>query len=230
MSDRYDALLSTLRATSDDDLTAGQPASADAIARAERDLGVTFPPQYRRFLATFGELAVAPREVFGIHASEPGQVVTQSLLYRGEEGVPDRAVVVEIDGVEGAPIGFVPGADAAVEPPVHRWEPERAVPIAADFADYLANVAGGIVARAPESPPGRIFDPPWGQMRSGGGVSADRKEVKVAYTIVQRIKYDGVSFAMLVRELNTRRVPARTLAEWSVDAAREAYDAWKDRY
>lgn len=227
----YDALLSTLRATAHEDVTTAAPASAESIARAEAELGVAFPPQYRRFLESLGALDVAPREVYGIEGSGVASVVAETLRWRGTDGMPAGAVVLEVDGVEGAPIGFVSGAsDAAPEPPIQRWEPHGAVSIAVDFADYLAAVAEEVVPSAAEAPPGRAFDPPWGQMRSGGAISVDRKEAKLAYTIVQRIKYDGVSWAKLVDELNTRRIPARKLPAWTVDAAKEAYEAWKDRY
>lgn len=227
----HDELLRILRGMDSPDVAAGRPAAAEAIAAAESALDAAFPPSYRRFLETLGWLEAEGREVFGIGDGREPEVVAHSREWRGEQGVPGRAVIVEIDTLEGDPIGFVPdAADAGAEPPVWRWEHGRAVGVAADFADYLAAVAEGLVADRADARPAPVFDPPWGQRRAGGVVAADRKEVKVAGTLVQRIKYDGVSVAALVTELNARRIPARHLPRWTTDAVREAYEAWKDRY
>jgi hypothetical protein len=225
----YDDLLSQLRSSVSDDFSPGEPASADEIANAEHRLQVSFPRSYQRFLEVLGALDVPPVEVFGAGAAGQFPVVEESLRWRDEGVVPSTAVVIEIDGVEGDPVGFVPSADGA-EPAIVRWEAGRATPIATDFGDYLSNLVGELMPPDRDPSAARVFDPPWGQRRAGGSVEADRKEVKVAYTLVQRIKYDGISLAQLVRELNSRRIPARGLPEWTVEAAREAYESWKDRY
>lgn len=229
MTTQYDDLLERLRTALSDDFSPGEPASADEIDRAENRLQVSFPRSYRRFLEVLGALDVPPAEVFGGGAAGEFPVVEESLRWRAEGVVPATAVVIEIDGVEGDPVGFVPSADGA-EPAIVRWEAGGATPIATDFGDYLSNLVGDLLPPESDASAAPIFDPPWGQRRAGGSVEADRKEVKVAYTLVQRIKYDGISLAQLVRELNSRRIPARGLAEWTVAAAREAYESWKDRY
>jgi len=226
---QYNDLLNRLRTSESDDFSAGEPASADEIAQAEHRLQVSFPRSYRRFLEVLGALDVPPTEVIGAGAAGELPVVGESLRWRDEGVVPATAVVVEIDGVEGDPVGFVPSADGA-EPAIVRWGADRATPIATDFGDYLSNLIGDLLPAESDAAAAPVFDPPWGQRRAGGSVEADRKEVKLAYTLVQRIKYDGVSLAQLVRELNSRRVPARGLTEWTVEAAREAYESWKDRY
>jgi hypothetical protein len=229
MTTQYDDLLIRLRSSVSDDFSPGEPASADEIADAEHRLQVSFPRSYRRFLEVLGALDVPPVEVFGAGRAGVFPVVEESQRWREEGVVPATAVVIEIDGVEGDPVGFVPSADGA-EPEIVRWEAGGATRIATDFGDYLSNMLGELLPPDRDAPAARIFDPPWGQRRAGGSVEADRKEVKVAYTLVQRIKYDGVSLAQLVRELNSRRVPARGLREWTAEAAREAYKSWKDRY
>jgi hypothetical protein len=226
---QYDNLLDRLRTSVSDDFSAGEPASADEIDEAEHRLQVSFPRSYRRFLEVLGALDVPPCEVFGAGAAGEFPVVEESVRWRAEGLVPAKAVVIEIDGVEGDPVGFVPSADGA-EPAIVRWEAGGATPIATDFGDYLSNLVGELPPPKRDASAARVFDPPWGQRRAGGSVEADRKEVKVAYTLVQRIKYDGVSLAQLVRELNSRRTPARGLPEWTAEAAREAYESWKDRY
>lgn len=226
---QYEDLLNRLRTSVSVDFSAGEPADADEIDEAEHRLQVSFPRSYRRFLEVLGALDVPPCEVFGAGAAGEFPVVEESLRWREEGVVPARAVVIEIDGVEGDPVGFVPSADGS-EPEIVRWEAGRATRIATDFGDYLSNLLGEMLPPERDASTARIFDPPWGQRRAGGAVESDRKEVKVAYTLVQRIKYDGVSLAQLVRELNSRRIPARGLPEWTVEAAREAYESWKDRY
>jgi hypothetical protein len=119
--------------------------------------------------------------------------------------------------------------DAAAEPSLWRWEHENAVRIATDFSDYLAAVAASVVA-VKEQAPGPMFDPPWGQRRTGDTVGIDRKEVKLAGVVVQRVAYDDVSLAAVAMELNGRRIPARGLPQWTVAAVREVYEAWKNRY
>lgn len=192
-------------------------------------LGVRFPLSYRHFLEVLGDLEVPPREVFGISSSGNFSVVAQSVLWHSERGIPATAVVIEVDEVEGDPVGFIPSAHGA-EPPIVRWEQDRATPIAIDFGDYLAALVQDVLPLEMNTSAGRTFDPPWGQRRVGGTVEVDRKEVKLAYTLVQRIKYDGVSFAKRVEELNSRRIPVRGLREWTIEAAREAYETWKSRY
>lgn len=224
---QYDDLLHTLRTSVSDDVSAGQPAGPDAIIEAEIRLEVSFPRSYRRFLEVLGSLD-APREIFGLPFVGQFTVVEESLRYRAEGVVPARAVVIENDLVEGDPVGYVPSGDGA-EPAIVRWEEGRATPIAVDFADYLISLAEEVLPAESDTSAARAFDPPWGQRRVGGSLEADRKEVKVAYTLVQRIQYEGVSFAQLVRELNSRGIRARGL-EWTVQAAREAFDSWKDRY
>lgn len=226
---QYDALLHGLRTSTSDDFSAGRPASAGAIAEAESRLEVRFPLSYRRFLEVLGSLEVPPREVFGLDSSGDLSVVAQSVQWRGERGAPATAVVIEADGVDGDPVGFAPSADGE-EPPVVRWELDRTIAIATGFGDYLADLVADVLPVGRDTSAVRVFDPPWGQRRLGGRVEADRKEVKLAYTLVQRIKYDGVSLAKLVQELNSRRIPARGLREWTIEAAREAYEMWKDRY
>lgn len=226
----FDALLTILRGMESPDVTAGRPASAAAIAASESSLDVRFPPGYRRFLETLGWVDVEGREVFGVGPGDASDVVAHTREWRGMNGVPSRAVIVEIDSLEGGPVGFVPDdADAAAEPPIWRWDHENAIRIAMDFADYLSDVAAPMVAGKEEAP-GPVFDPPWGQRRTGDTLGVDRKEIKRAGMVVQRVAYDGVSLAAVVAELNGRRIPARGLPQWTVAAVREVYEAWKNRY
>lgn len=227
----FDALLTLLRGMESPEVSVGRPASAAAIAAAESSLDVRFPPRYRRFLERLGWVAVAPQEVFGIGPGDEPEVVAQSRAWRGANGVPGRAVILEVDDLESEPVGFVPDdVDPAAEPPIWRWEDGRAVRIASDFADYLAAVAAPIVGEAKEALPGPAFDPPWGYRRTGGTLAVDRKEAKLAGMLVQRVKYDGVSVSALTEELNARRIPARGLPQWTAAAVREVYEGWKDRY
>ena len=110
-----------------------------------------------------------------------------------------------------------------------RWGDHGATVVANNFADYLTSLVEDILPRGAGASV-HTFDPAWGLRRVGSALVTDRKEVKLAYTLVQRVKYDGVSFATLVQELNSRRIPARGLREWTIEAAREAYETWKDRY
>ncbi|HEX8209404.1 MAG TPA: SMI1/KNR4 family protein [Longimicrobium sp.] len=118
---QYEDLLNRLRTSVSDDVSAGEPVSADEIAEAEHRLQVSFPRSYRRFLEVLGALDVPPVEVFGAGAAGVFPVVEESVRWRDEGVVPATAVVIEIDGVEGDPVGFVPSADGA-EPAIVRWE------------------------------------------------------------------------------------------------------------
>ena len=82
MSDS-DRILTDLRRIVGDRDNAG-PASPDAITAAESELGVTFPPSYRVFLAHFGAGGIAaPYDIIGLpnsRASDPSPPMWSHVL------------------------------------------------------------------------------------------------------------------------------------------------------
>ena len=54
-----------------DGCDAAGPATDDLIAAAENELGVTFPPSYRRFLAIYGAVACRGFLIAGLFQDEP---------------------------------------------------------------------------------------------------------------------------------------------------------------
>lgn len=74
------------------------PVPESAICAAEEALGVTFPPSYREFLATFGWIAIPPHlgivhEFVGVAPGDP-DVVQRTLSAREERKFGEHLVVV----------------------------------------------------------------------------------------------------------------------------------------
>ncbi|MCV6610113.1 MAG: SMI1/KNR4 family protein [Amphritea sp.] len=77
------------------------PVSADDISKAEIELGVVFPDQYRFFLSHYGSALFNGVEIYGLfNSSEEGQVlwqnvvdVTQELRGLGQEGTENKSYI-----------------------------------------------------------------------------------------------------------------------------------------
>jgi len=72
----------------------------------EKELGVTVPEQYAAFLEKYGILNAERREVYGIHDNLLGYdgspcVIGVTQIFRRDEGLPHRFLVVENIGVDG---------------------------------------------------------------------------------------------------------------------------------
>jgi hypothetical protein len=115
----------------------------DLIAAAEQALGLTFPHDYRRFLAEFGAGSFGGTEIYGVvdddfvDSSVP-DAIWNTLTLR-DDGLPPNVVAFHAtgDGEElclvcdsragGPVIAFVPGADEDGDPEV----------VADDFGGWL---------------------------------------------------------------------------------------------
>lgn len=101
----------------------GTGASADALAAAERALGVTIEGSYRRFLMRFGWGGVEHLEVNGLGAPPHLDLVrlTRSERAEMEPGLPDHLLPLMNDGA-----GNLLCLDTRImgEPPVVFWDHE----------------------------------------------------------------------------------------------------------
>ena len=98
------------------------------IAAAESQLGVQFPPSYRRFIAELGTCDVAGEEFLGVYRTEAsGQQllgsVSETLDARARAGLPPNLVVIMFDGMGGLIVLDVAERDSAGESPVFAWHP-----------------------------------------------------------------------------------------------------------
>ena len=127
----YEDALALVKDHLDDADFESQP--EDRVARAERVLGVRFPPTYRRFLRDLGAGGVGSEEIYGLINDDfddfrPPQAVGLTRKFRREGQISDGLVVIynlgqgsyyAIDtgqvGADGeAPVvGFTPGLDKA---------------------------------------------------------------------------------------------------------------------
>jgi antitoxin YobK len=110
-----------------------EPQPEERVERAERRLGIRFPPTYRRFLLELGAGGVGSEEIYGLinddfDESRPPQAVGLTLGLRREEQISDDLVVVynlgqgsyyaldtgrpRPDG-EAPVVGFTPGLSGA---------------------------------------------------------------------------------------------------------------------
>ncbi|MFF4035193.1 SMI1/KNR4 family protein [Streptomyces sviceus] len=106
----------------------GQGCSHDTIARAERELGLTFPPSYRLLIEEFGTWGAPPTEFLGVYQTErAGDVllgsVTETLDARSEVGMPPELMVVLLDDVWLYAVLDTSQPDEDGEYPVFAWNP-----------------------------------------------------------------------------------------------------------
>jgi hypothetical protein len=111
MTEEFMARLQQFLAKADNQSLRGEPATNDQIAEAEQALGVTFDPDYRRFIQSFGG-AYAGLSVHAFHngSSIGRETVTElTLSFRDDYRQTDMAellnesIVFSIDG-SGDPI------------------------------------------------------------------------------------------------------------------------------
>lgn len=96
----------------------GEPVGEAEIAAAEASLGMSFPAEYREFVARYGGGVVGDTDIVGLRAApfmgegSPG-VVEETLRWRRQ--MPQLAdwLVIAVDG-GGNPIGFSPRGPAVL--------------------------------------------------------------------------------------------------------------------
>ncbi|MDH6440681.1 hypothetical protein M2158_009222 [Streptomyces sp. SAI-144] len=106
----------------------GRGCSPEIIARAERELGLTFPPSYRLLIEEFGSWDVSSSEFLGIYQTEAaGDVllgsVAETLDARAEVGMPQELMVVMLDDVWLFAVLDTSQPDEDGEYPVFAWNP-----------------------------------------------------------------------------------------------------------
>ncbi|GAA2655324.1 SMI1/KNR4 family protein [Paractinoplanes durhamensis] len=100
----------------------------ETVAAAERELGVAFPPSYRRMIEEFGTWDIAGEEFLGVYQTPAfGQKllgsVTETMDARGQYGMPFELIVVMFDGMGGLVVLDASKADQEGEYPVLVWNP-----------------------------------------------------------------------------------------------------------
>ncbi|MFC8817837.1 SMI1/KNR4 family protein [Streptomyces rochei] len=98
------------------------------MATAESDLGVPFPPSYRRLIEEFGTWDIAGEEFLGVYqAPALGQKllgsVVETLDARSRYGMPSDLIVAMFDGMGGLVVLDSSQADQGGEYPVLVWNP-----------------------------------------------------------------------------------------------------------
>ena len=101
--------------------------SSGTIARAERELGLTFPPSYRLLIEEFGTWEVPPTEFLGVYRTGlAGDVLRGSVaetLDARAAGLPPELMVVLLDDVWMRVVLDTSRPDANGEYPVFAWNP-----------------------------------------------------------------------------------------------------------
>ncbi|PNE43512.1 SMI1/KNR4 family protein [Streptomyces noursei] len=98
--------------------------SPDWIATAEQEMGLTFPPSYRRFIEEFGTCELGSHGVLGVYEVDGALWGSSGQTLEGrEEGMPHHLIAVHEDGMGGIIVLDTsrPGSDG--EYPVQAWEP-----------------------------------------------------------------------------------------------------------
>jgi hypothetical protein len=99
----------------------------ETIAAAERELGIQFPPSYRRAVEEFGTWDIAGEEFLGVYRT-PGMGRTllgsvHETLDARRFALPADLIVVMFDGMGGLVVLDSSRTDAAGEYPVCCWDP-----------------------------------------------------------------------------------------------------------
>lgn len=101
--------------------------SPDLIARAEREMGLTFPPSYRLLIEEFGTWEVPPTEFLGVYRTElAGDVLLGSVAHTLDTrsaGLPPELMVVLLDDVWMRVVLDTSRPDEDGEYPVFAWNP-----------------------------------------------------------------------------------------------------------
>jgi hypothetical protein len=122
------------------------PVSDGRVARAEQDLGVTFPPSFRVFLRHFGAGFLWDCEILGL-VEEPGHWLDIVQMNRWPPwDIPRHYVLFVYAGGDRGYYLDTSRRDAAGECPVVLCGPNRAgVQVADTFLDFLRKARAGLV-------------------------------------------------------------------------------------
>ncbi|MFK0026598.1 SMI1/KNR4 family protein [Streptomyces sp. NPDC090798] len=101
---------------------------AGTMAAAESDLGVAFPPSYRRLIEEFGTWDIAGEEFLGVYQTPVMGLkllgsVAETLDARSQYGMPSDLIVAMFDGMGGLVVLDSSRVDQKGEYPVLVWNP-----------------------------------------------------------------------------------------------------------
>ncbi|MBY8881582.1 SMI1/KNR4 family protein [Actinacidiphila acidipaludis] len=145
----------------DDIANHGDGCDVGAMAAAEGDLGVAFPPSYRRLIKEFGTWDIAGEEFLGVYqtpamGSKLLGSVAETLDARSQYGMPSDLIVVMFDGMGGLIVLDSSCVDQMGEYPVLVWNPgivnrESMERLANDFGSFAFALCQRAVTRWRES-------------------------------------------------------------------------------
>ena len=114
------------------DLYVMKGASAADIEKAERDLGLRFAKDYRKYVAQFGAASFSNRELTGVCRSARLSVVAVTIYERSKVNVPEDWYVIEQTNIDSIVVWQAADGDVYKTIPGH--QPER---ICNSLAEYI---------------------------------------------------------------------------------------------
>lgn len=158
--DAVDELISLVRLNSDIAHHAGG-CPPEVLRLAEAQLGLRFPPSYRRFVAEFGTCDIAGEEFLGVYRTDAmgDQLlgsVRETVNARGRWGLPAAMLVAMFDGMGGLIVLNTAVKNSEDESPVLVWTPAgnesgNTEQLAQDFGRYALGLCKSAVQRWRES-------------------------------------------------------------------------------
>ncbi|MYW68414.1 hypothetical protein GTY65_30710 [Streptomyces sp. SID8379] len=130
--------------------------SEEMITTAEEQIGLNFPPSYRKFLSVVGTCDIAGEEFIGLYQT-PGMgekllgSVSETLDARSH-GLPTAFIVVMFDGMGGLIVLDTSSRDTEGEYPIRVWNPgdtdlNDSEVLGQNFGTYALNVSQKAVDR-----------------------------------------------------------------------------------
>jgi hypothetical protein len=133
-------LIALVRAN-DDIANHGDGCDSQMMVAAEHDLGVTFPPSYRRLIEEFGTWDVAGEEFLGVYRTPAMAAglwgsVRETRVARDRYGMPSELIAAMFDGMGGIVVLDASRPDSDGEYPVLVWNPGTVDRLGDDFGSY----------------------------------------------------------------------------------------------
>ncbi|WP_329320451.1 SMI1/KNR4 family protein [Streptomyces sp. NBC_01262] len=154
--DASERLIELVR-SSDDIANYADGCDAETLAAAEQELGVAFPPSYRRLIEEFGTWDIAGEEFLGVYRTPAmGQrllgSVTETLDARNRYGMPSSLIAVMFDGMGGLVVLDASERGRDGEHPVLVWHPgsmgdETMERLGEDFSSFALDLCQRAVTR-----------------------------------------------------------------------------------
>lgn len=133
----------------------------EMITAAENDLGLKFPPSYRRLLEELGTCDIGGTAFLGVYQTKAGGErlwgsSCETLDARGRWGMPHSLIAVEYDGMGGTVVLDSSQPDSDGEYPVLVWDVEAGARgtmevLAPDFGTYALGEGRRVVQASHDS-------------------------------------------------------------------------------